>query len=230
MPLVQYCKKCKTEVPLGESCAYCGGRLTKSSEMLSFGIARIPVKEWFCWNDLLRIGLPALGGITVIALLIEFFTGGVAALERMLLGGFLGAMLVLLGMMLLACYVLLRLQGGERIHYVLDKQGIHAWTYLKNPTRLQLYARLLTPELLERLAQDDHALPELTLVRSQSIAWKDIQRVRLWRENAVLLLYRPSWWQALFVNCPIEEMEAVEKMVRAKLKPRKEIKEIKIQG
>lgn len=230
MPLVQYCKKCKTEVPLGESCAYCGGKLTKSNEMLSFGVARIPVREWFYWNDLLRIGLPALGGITVIALLMEFFTGGVAALERMLLGGFLGAMLVLLGVMLLACYVLLRLQGGERIHYVLDKQGIHAWTYLKNPTRWQLYARLLTPEVLEKFAQDDHALPELTLVRYQSIAWKDIQRVRLWRENAVLLLYRPSWWQAMFVNCPIEELEAVEKMLRAKLKPRKEVREVKIQG
>lgn len=230
MPLVQYCKKCKTEVPLGESCTYCGSKLAKTGEILSFGVVRMPVREWFCWNNLLRIALPALGGMMGMALLFEWATGGAAAVERMLLSGFLGTMLILLGIVLLVCYVLLRLQGGERIHYVLDRQGIHAWTYLKNPSPVQLYTRLITPELLEKMSQDDHALPDFTLVRSQSIAWKEIQRIRLWRENAVLLVYRPNWWQAMFVNCPIEEMEAVEKMVRSKLKPRKEVKEIKIQG
>ena len=231
MPLVYYCKKCKTEVQVGESCAYCGGKLSKQSEMLSFGTIHVPVRDWFCWNELLRIALPVLCAVTAVALLFELVAGGTAAVEKLLREGFLGTMLVLLGVALALFYVLLRLQGGERIHYVLDKQGIHAWTYLQNPNPLQLYTRLLTPETVVKFAQDDHALPDLTLIRHQTIVWQDIQRVRLWRENAVVLLYKPSWWQVMHVNCPIEEWTAVEQMTRQKLKPRKEVvRRVKIEG
>ena len=59
MPLVNYCRKCRTETPLGESCPYCGGRLPKTGEQLSFGIIRTPVTDWFSWNDVLRVALPA---------------------------------------------------------------------------------------------------------------------------------------------------------------------------
>ena len=59
MPLVNYCRKCRTETPLGESCPYCGGRLPKTGEQLSFGIIRNPVTDWFSWNDVLRVALPA---------------------------------------------------------------------------------------------------------------------------------------------------------------------------
>ncbi len=230
MPLVQYCKKCKTEVPLGESCTYCGGKLPKTGEMLSFGITHVPVKDWFCWNELLRIALPVLGGILAVALLAEWAAGGLAAVEHLLLNGLLGTALVLLGVVVALCTIVLRLQGGQRIHYVLDKQGIHAWYYLKDPHPVQLYTRLLTPEQVEALQQDDHALADLTLIRHQFIAWTEVERVRLWRENAVLLLYRPSWWQAMFIHYPLEELEALEEMLHKKLKPRKEIKEVKIEG
>ena len=230
MPLVQYCKKCKTEVPLGESCSHCGGKLSKSNEMLSFGVARTPVREWFCWNEWLRIILLLLGGMMLLVLLFETVAGGFAAARALLLDGFLGTMLILLAVALLLCYVLLRLQGGERIHYVLDKQGIHAWHYLNEADPVRLYARLLSPDSVTRLAQDEHTLPGMTLIRSQFIPWNEIRRVRIWRENAVLLLYRPGWWLSMFVSCPINEMEPVEKMLRLKLKPRKEVKEIRIQG
>ena len=67
--------------------------------------------------------------------------------------------------------------------------------------------------------------------RRYYVMWQDIQRVRFWRENAVVLLYRPRWWQAMFINCPIEEWEEVEKMVRQKLKPRKEVvQKVRIEG
>ena len=59
MPLVNYCRKCRTETPLGESCPYCGGKLAKTGEQLSFGIIRTPVTDWFSWNDVLRVMLPA---------------------------------------------------------------------------------------------------------------------------------------------------------------------------
>ena len=231
MPLVYYCKKCKTEVPVGETCTYCGGKLSKQSEMLSFGTIHAPVQDWFCWNELLRIALPILGGITALALGFEWATGGLPAVEKLVRNGFLGTMLILLGAVLALFFVLLYLQGSECIHYVLGKQGIHAWTYLQDPKPIQLYTRLLTPEAIEKFAQDEHALEDLTLIRYQTIAWQDVHRVRLWRENAVLLIYRPSWWQVMHVNCPIEEWTAVEQMTRQKLKPRKEVvRRVKIEG
>lgn len=231
MPLVYYCKKCKTEVPVGESCTYCGSKLSKQSEMLSFGTIHAPVQDWFCWNELLRIALPILGGITALALGFEWATGGLPAVAKLVRNGFLGTMLILLGVVLALFFVLLYLQGNECIHYVLGKQGIHAWTYLQDPKPIQLYTRLLTPEAIEKFAQDEHALEDLTLIRYQTIAWQDVHRVRLWRENAVLLIYRPSWWQVMHVNCPIEEWTAVEQMTRQKLKPRKEVvRRVKIEG
>ncbi len=230
MPLVQYCKKCKMDVPPGETCLHCGGKLTKTSEKLTFGIAHVPVKDWFCWNELLRIALPLLLGVVAVSLLFEMATGGKAAVERLLRSGFPGAMLILLGVILLVFYIILRLQGGERIQYELDKQGIHVRYYLHEAAPVQLYTRLVTKDELEMLAQDEHVLPGLTLIRYRCIQWKDIKRVHFWRENAVMLVYDPEWWQALFVNCPIGELEAVEKMVRKMLKPKKEIREIKIDG
>ena len=231
MPLVYYCKKCKTEVPVGETCTYCGGKLSKQSEMLSFGTIHAPVQDWFCWNELLRIALPILGGITALALGFEWATGGLPAVEKLVRNGFLGTMLILLGVVLALFFVLLYLQGSECIHYVLGRQGIHAWTYLQDPKPIQLYTRLLTPEAIEKFAQDEHALEDLTLIRYQTIAWQDVHRVRLWRENAVLLIYRPSWWQVMHVNCPIQEWNAVEQMTRQKLKPRKEVvRRVKIEG
>ncbi|MBE5802579.1 MAG: hypothetical protein E7319_09875 [Clostridiales bacterium] len=224
MPLVNYCKKCKTEVPLGESCVYCGGKLPKTGQQLSFGCTHVPLKDWFCWNQLLRVGLPALLLVMAVSLIAEAAAGGSAAVERMLKQGFLSTMLILLGVMLLAVLLLLLMQGGERIHYVLDKQGVHAWVYLEQENPLQLYARFLTRESVEKLVSDDHALPNLVLIRHQQVSWDKIGRVRLWREASVLLLYSPAFWQAMHVNCPVQEFAAVEEMVRSKLKRRKEVK------
>lgn len=58
MPLVNYCKKCGAEVPLGESCIYCSKKLTRTGEQISFGTITSPVKEWFSWNAFLRVILP----------------------------------------------------------------------------------------------------------------------------------------------------------------------------
>ena len=71
MPLVNYCKKCKAETPLGESCPYCGGKLAQTGEQISFGVMCRPEKEWFAWNNLLRIVLPVWLLVFVIVVAAE---------------------------------------------------------------------------------------------------------------------------------------------------------------
>lgn len=219
MPLVQYCKKCRSEVPLSDHCARCGARLAKSSETLSFEVWHTPVKDWFCWNSWLRIALPVLLLIIAAVLAAELAAGGMEAVKKLLGGSFLPVMAGLFCALLLVGLVLLRLQRYERIHYAIDKLGLHAWTYLEDPTPVQLYARLMTPAMVRQLEEDERALPDKTLIRHQFLPWKQVSRAYLWEENAVLLLYRPVWWQAMSVRCPIEELPAIEKLVQIYVKP-----------
>jgi len=76
MPLVNYCRKCKAETPLGESCPYCGGKLAQTGEQISFGLMRRPEREWFAWNGVLRIALPVLLLVFVIVVAAETAAAG----------------------------------------------------------------------------------------------------------------------------------------------------------
>ena len=218
--MVNYCRKCKAEVPLGETCPYCGSKLSQTGEQVSIGVVRTPLRDWFAWNNVLRIALPvwllALG--TVIASEAAA-TGaqGVAALSSQ---GFFGVMLSVLGVMLGLLFLLLALQGTEKVHYVLDKQGVHARTYLHDPGPVQLYARFITPEAVERLAATDDRPPldGLTLVRRVTLPWSAVRRVRIWREGGAMLFFRPRFWQALAMRCPIGSLEEAEAFARKKLK------------
>ncbi len=221
MPLVQYCRKCRKEVPLDSVCAHCGARLPKSSETLSFEVLHVPVKDWFCWNAWLRIALPVLLLVVAAVLGTELAVGGAAAVGKLLTGSFPLVMGGLLCALLLVGLLLLSLQGRERIHYAIDKLGLHAWTYLEEPSSLQLYARLMTPEMIKPLEGDERALMDMTLIRHQFLPWKEIRRAYFWKENAVLLLYRPVWWQAMAVRCPAAELSAIEKLVQIYVKPKK---------
>ena len=205
MPLVNYCRKCRTETPLGESCPYCGGRLPKTGEQLSFGIIRNPVTDWFSWNDVLRVALPAW-------------------LVRQ---GFLWVMLGLLAGMLAALLALMLLRGPERVHFVLDRQGVHARVYVPEGCgALRLYARFTTPEIVERLAAGDDRPPleGLTLVKRVTLPWESIRRVRVWREGATLLFFHPRYWQVLAMRCPLADLPLAEEYVRKKLKRFKRVK------
>ena len=72
MPLVNYCRKCRAETPLGESCPYCGGKLAQTGEQISFGLVRRPEREWFSWNNVLRIALPVLALVFVMSMFMFF--------------------------------------------------------------------------------------------------------------------------------------------------------------
>ncbi|MEG2316575.1 MAG: hypothetical protein RSC91_10165 [Clostridia bacterium] len=223
MPIVNYCRKCKAEVPAGESCAYCGGKLSQTNEQLSFGVVRRPVEDWFAWNQVLRVGVPALGLTLAVSVAAELAASGAEGVIKLFSQGFFGILMAALGVMLLFTLVLLLLQGTEHVHFLLDKQGVHALTYLAQPSELRLYARFLTPMAVDALRADERALPNLTLVKHLCVPWAEVRRVRLWRGGLAMLVYRPAYWQALAVRCPLREWDAAEAYARKKLKRFKKV-------
>ena len=219
MPLANYCRKCRAETPAGESCPYCGGKLTKAGERLSFGVSRAPWRDWFCWNRLLRVGLPVWALSFLLIALAEFCSGGTPALTGLFRRGFGLTMLWLLGGMLALFWALLFCQGQEKVHYLLDKDGVSAYTYVSEEVNnLALYARFLTPAQTEAMQEDEHALPGLWLVRRVILPWERMKRVKIWREGQTLLFFDPAYWQVLAVTCPVQELAEAEAWVRAKTK------------
>lgn len=221
MPLANYCRTCKAETPVGELCPYCGGKLTKTGQRLSFGVTRTPLYDWFGWNEYLRLGLPVIAAIFLISVLTELFTGGIPALSRLFASGFTLGILLMLGGLLLLIFLLLFLQGPEKVRYIFGKDGVTALTYLEPEAILPMYARFVTPQQAETLAQTEDVLPGYRLIRQANLPWNSLSRVRLWREGGVMLFYRPGWWQALSVNVPLSEWDETEAWVRAKLKRQK---------
>lgn len=219
MPMVNYCRKCKTQTPLGETCPYCGGKLTQTGEQVSFGVIRVPLREWFAWNNVLRIALPVWLLVLVAAVVAEACATGADGVAALFTHGFFWTMMAVLGVMLFLILILLLLQGPEKVHYVLDKDGVHARTYLpKEAPSVRLYARFLTPQAVERIEDERQPLEGLVLVRRVSLPWSSIRRVRIWTEGSAVLFFRPTFWQTLAIRCPAGELEQTEAYARKKLK------------
>jgi len=226
MPLVNYCKKCKAEVPVGESCPYCTAKLSQTGEQISFGMKQLVVRDWFAWNDLLRVALPVLALVLTIILFSEASAAGMAGVTALLSQGLLEMMLGMLALVILAVYLILHLQGAQSVHTVMDKQGVHVRIYIAEGNDLGLYARFMTQSSADRLAQTDErpALNGLMLVKKISLPWNEIRRVRVWREGGMILFYRPSFWQSAAVRCPGRELIDAEAFVRKKMKRFKKAK------
>lgn len=135
-------------------------------------------------EPLLRVGLPVWGISFLVISLAELCSGGTEALAGLFRRGFGLTMLWLLGGMLLLFLALLFCQGREKVHYILDKDGVSAYTYVSEEVNdLALYARFLTPSQAETLQEDEHALPGLKLVRRVILPWERMKRVKIWREG-----------------------------------------------
>ena len=226
MPLVNYCRKCRAETPLGESCPYCGGKLPQTGEQISFGLMRRPEKEWFAWNNVLRVALPVWLLVWASVLAAESAAAGAQGVAALMAGGFLRTMLGLLAAVAGVLWAVLRLQGVENVHVVLNRQGVHIRTYVPQGSRLALLSHFMNEAAADKLLQEDERpeLQGLVLVRRVSLPWNQIRRVRIWREESTLLFFRPTLWQAAYVRVPAQEMNAVEEYVRNRLKRSKKTK------
>lgn len=228
MPLMSYCKKCKMEVPPQSLCPHCGGKLTKSAQRLSWMYERRPVTDWFAWNGVLRIAIPVFLLVFVATVLAEAAADGAAGVILIFTQGFFWQMMQLLGVLLLATLLVLWLQGKEALYYVIDSKGVSRYTYLYHPSRLQLYAHLISGQQMEALQSK---LPQPTpegavCVQFYALNWQDAERAKYWPETHTLLLYKPFWWQAICLHCTETEYTEAETMIRTKLtrkkrKPRK---------
>ena len=181
-------------ISINGNCPYCGSKLGKNAAHAAWCVERTPVKDWMCWNALMRILLPAALVILLLVLAAEGISGGIGAVEKMLVSGFPAVLLILLGTILLLALAALLLQGKELTDYVVDNRGLHEVHYLPDPTPLKLIARLRSPAQMKEAMQGTGA-PVLKL-GEKHLAWKDVARVQLWPEKCMILYYAPGWWPA----------------------------------
>ena len=222
MALTAYCKKCAREVEPGEVCPYCGSKLGKNAAHAAWCVERTPVKDWMCWNALMRILLPAALVILLLVLAAEGISGGIGAVERMLVSGFPAVLLILLGTILLLALAALLMQGKELTDYVVDNRGLHEVHYLPDPTPLKLIARLRSPAQMKEAMQGTGA-PVLKL-GEKHLAWKDVARVQLWPEKCMILYYAPGWWMRIAAACTPFIWEDVTALTREKLGRKRKVK------
>ena len=219
MGLTAYCKKCQKEVEAAELCPYCGTKLGKNAAHVVWCLERTPVRDWMCWNAVMRLLLPAALVVLLLVLLLEGLSGGIGAVEALLSSGFLTVLLILLATVLVIVLVVLALQGRELVDYVVDNRGAHITRYLPRPTPLKLLTRLRSPALL---GQTDE-IPEVLKIGETSIAWRDVARVQLWPEKCMILLYAPAWWLRAPLVCTPFTWEDAMGLIREKLGKKRKI-------
>ena len=197
MPITAYCKKCARDVPPGDVCPHCGGKLAKSALRVAWCADHTPVRDWMSWNAVMRLVLPVLLAVLALILLLEGLAGGLEGIAALLRGGLLFSLLGLLALTAAGLLLAFILQGDDLQDCVVDGRGVHIQQYLPEPTALKLMLRLKSPRLLERYDPTEGIL----LIGQKELAWKDIARVQLWPEKTLILLYAPAWWMRLALPC-----------------------------
>lgn len=213
MAVTAYCKKCARDVPVGETCPHCGGKLGKSTVRVAWCAEHTPVRDWMCWNAAMRILIPVMALVLLLILLMEGIAGGGAAVERLLRGGLLFSLLALLVFLSALLLLVFMLQGDDLLDCVVDGRGIHIQQYLPEPTPLKLMLRLRSPRLMEQFNPADGFL----LIGQRELSWKDIARVQLWPEKTMILFYFPTWWMRLALPCTAFTYEDSMDFIRDKL-------------
>ena len=213
--LTAYCKKCKQDVSPGDVCPLCGGKLTKAAQRVHWETRHDPVRDWMCWNAAARIVLPVMALTAVLLLGLEALTGGMAAVTRLMQGGFLPLLGTAAVIFFLVTWLVLLMQGEETLEGTVDSKGAHVITYLEDPTPLQLAARLKPASL---------AAPGRVEVARREIPWKDIARIQLWEEKLLILFYAPSWWMRLSLPVTAETYPSVILYLHDKLGKKKTVR------
>ena len=197
MPITAYCKKCARDVPPGDLCPHCGGKLAKSALRVAWCADHTPVRDWMSWNAVMRLVLPVLLAVLVLILALEGLAGELEGIAALLRGGLLFSLLGLLALTAAGLLLAFILQGDDLQDCVVDGRGVHIQQYLPEPTAFKLMLRLKSPRLLERYDSTEGIL----LIGQKELLWKDIARVQLWPEKTLILLYAPAWWMRLALPC-----------------------------
>ena len=219
MPLTSYCKKCSRDVPVGDRCPYCGGKLPASTVRLAWCVDHTPLKDWMSWNAVMRIALPVLALVLLLVAALEGVADGMAGVEAVFREGLALSLLGIGAFGLAVLLLMFILQGDDILDCVADSKGFHVQQYLPEPTPLKLLARLKSPALMRQVTMENPML----LLSQREIAWKDIARVQLWPEKTLLLLYAPVWWLRLAVPCTPFTWEEALGMVSEKLGRKKAV-------
>ena len=221
MAITSYCKKCGQDVPRGDVCPQCGARLPKTSARVVWSLEHRPVRDWMCWNAALRIMAPAAAAVLLLILLLEALAGGWQAAERLLEQGLLLTWATLSTAALAVLWLVLLAQGADVVDCVVDSKGVHVTTYLENPTTLSLLARLRSPALMREAV----AGPAGSMVQMQTreVSWREISRVQLWPDKAMILFYAPAWWMRLALPCSAFQYASVLEFMRDKVGRRKDL-------
>lgn len=215
MAITAYCKKCARDVPVGENCSLCGAKLTAISVHTAWQTERLPVKDWMCWNRIMRLVLPGGLGILGLILIAEWISGGAGATVRLLEAGLIRILLILLGSIVLVTFLLLWLRGWETQDTVVDGRGIHVTTRVSEPTKIRMLARFKSPAEAET--------KDPPVVRLEEIAWKDVKRVQLWSEKCTVLFYAPKAWLRVSIVCTPYTWDDTMTMIRTKIGKKKTV-------
>ena len=221
MALTATCKKCNREVPVGNHCPYCGGKLGKTAAHAAWAVEKTPVRDWMSWNAVMRILLPAMLAVLLLTLLLEGLSGGTQALEQMLVSGFPIVLVILLGTVFLLVLLVLLLQGKELSDYVIDSRGVHETRYLPHPTALRLLLRGKSPALMNQL--DPEAETPVLRLDEKNLSWREVARVQLWPEKCMVLFYAPVWWLRIPVACTPFTWDDTLSFVREKIGKKKAV-------
>lgn len=203
-------------MPVSSFCPNCRAKLAANTVRLAWCVDHHPVRDWMCWNAIMRLLLPVLGATLALVLLLEAIAGGPSGVAAMLGGGLIPALLGIMALILAVMLLVFILQGDDLLDCVVDSRGIHVQTYLPQPTAVKLLLRGKSPRLME-------GSEDMVLVFSREIAWKDIQRVQLWPEKAMILLYAPKWWMRVSLPCtPFTWVDALD-FIRDKIGKKKAV-------
>ena len=213
MPMTAYCKKCARDVQPGERCPHCGSKLAKSAVRVAWCADHVPVRDWISWNAAMRILLPLTGLVLLLILLLEGIAGGLEAVDDLLRGGLLFALLGLLVMVAAVLLLAFIVQGEDLQDCVVDGRGVHIQTYLPSPTPMKLLLRMKSTALMEQYDPEEGIL----LIDQQELLWKDIVRVQLWPEKTMILFYSPAWWLRLALPCTPFTYEDSMEFIQEKL-------------
>lgn len=218
MPLTSYCKKCGQDVPVSSVCPNCGSKLAANTVRLAWCVDHQPVRDWMCWNSVMRLLLPVLGATLTLVIALEALMGGLNGVAMLLGGGLIVTLLGITGLLLAVMLLVFILQGDDLLDCVIDARGIHVQEYLSTPTAMKLLLRGKSPRLLDGLGEDG-----LLLVSSREIAWKDIARVQLWPEKTMMLFYAPRWWMRVPLPCSPFVWEDALSFIREKIGKKKAV-------